>query len=245
MSVSFTDSRLAPGYGDPGALDPLTMGAPSPVTKMWYDRLPAVMRDADVDDLTTSLGYPLWGYLDAMASVLDEPLRIAADIAAGGLTNPSTAPDEWVPWMSQITGAGGGSLAEQRVRLSNLFTAPPPGSVHYLRTLTQSYLTGTKSAPITLEPPWGIHIHVRAEEAIVAGGTAGLTALLYATGLVPAGFALSVTTDQARWADIQGAMPTWAAGNGKTWSRVLGLGLTGVGYGAGSVRWTGTGAGHN
>lgn len=242
MATTFVDAQVGSGLSDPG-VDPITGQPANPVTDAVYSRLPEMYRQADALDRTTTYGWPLYGWLDAIASPLVEPLRIADLIADGMLTDPAAAPDEWIPWMAQALGVGGVGLGEQRFRLTNLVTAPPLGSRHYIEVLVQSFLLGTKSAQVTAVAPWGIRIRVRADEIPGDGTTDHLAALLYATGLIPAGFALQVITDQETWGQIQVVLPTWAQGEGKSWAKLESIGLAGSGFATGGVSWVGHAAG--
>lgn len=241
LPVSFLNAHIALGFGDPGGINPITLQEPNPVTDRWYDMIPEMYRIADDDDTSTSLGWPLYGYMDAACSTLVEPTFIANRIAAGQLTDPALADDEWIPWLAQAIGVYGTGVAEQRARLANVVSQSALGSLGYMTVMVQEFLTGTKYAVVTPAPPWGIEIRVRVDELSLVGDTVGgLAAALYATGRVPAGFLLTIVTDQETWAQLAVAMPTWAPGQGQQWKRIDSMGLTGSGFTAGAVRWTGT-----
>ena len=241
---AYADARLALGLGDPGGLSPLTGGVQNAVTDRWYDLIPPVYRDADSNDLTTSHGWPLYGYMDAAASALVTPTVIANRIADGDLTDPSLADDAWIPWLAQTVGVFGTGVAEQRARLANAVNDPPLGSRQYLTVLIQGFLTGTQFCEVTAQEPWGIGVRVRATEVLAIGGTSALAAAVYATGRVPSGFVLNVITDEETWTQVMAVLPTWSPGEGKTWAKVQSMGLAGTGSAYGGVSWHGVEAGH-
>lgn len=245
MTAAFADAHLGLGFGDAGGVNPLTLGAQNPVTDRWYDLLPEMYRSVDEADTSTENGWPLYGFMDAMASVLVTPTTIAERIANGHLTDPALADDAWIPWLAQVVGTYGVGVAAQRTELANLAGAPALGSRKYLEVLTQQYLTGTKSVEVHAGESWAIVVRVRADELTLPGITTveGLAAALYATGRVPSGFVLQVITEQETWAQLATAMPTWAPGEGKTWARISSMGLAGAGIAAGGVTWTSTAVG--
>lgn len=241
--AQFVDAHVALGLSVQGGLDPLDLDPPNPLTDLWYARIPETYRVADAQDTTTAAGYPLWGFLDALASTLDEPLRLADRIGAGDLTNPGVAPDEWIPWLAQAAGSTAVGITAQRQQLSNM-GASPPGSRRYLEVVAQQFLTGTRFAQVTPAEPWGIQIRVRSDELSLVGNTLqGLADAMYASGEVPAGFLLQVVSDQQTWGQIQLAVQDWADGEGKTWARMQSIGLAGSGQVTGGVRWTGSAVG--
>ena len=243
--ATYADSHLSLGFGDPGGLNPITGGPPNPVTDRWYDMLPETYRAADEQDTSTADGWPLYAYMDAACSVLVTPTGIADRIADGDLTDPSLADDGWVPWLAQAVGVNEITVAAMRTALANIISAAALGSRDYVRVLTQGFLIDTRDCEVTAVPPWGIRVRVRASEISpsVGGDTTGLTAALYATGKVPAGFALQVTTMQQTWGQVQSALPTWAPGEGKPWSTVESMGLAGAGASVGGVSWAGAAVG--
>ena len=241
--MTVVDQHVGYGFGDPGGVSPLTGTAQHPVVDRWYDSLPAVYRDADGEDTSTSAGWPLYGYLDAVASPLRGPSATADRIAAGDLTDPNTADDAWIPWLAQAVGVTGTGVAAQRAALVGLLTSPALGSREYLAAVTRTFLTGSRDVTVTPLSGWGIQIRVLAADLDLVGDLAGLTAALYATGQVPTGYQISCTADDVTWAQVDAALPTWAPGEGVTWGRIASMGLPADGFVTGGFGWAGTAVG--
>lgn len=187
-----------------------------------YSELPDLYRQADLDR-------QLWHFVKGATVGADDVRAVSGRIAGGALTDPALVPDAWVGWLAQMLGVpAAGTPAQVRQLVAAHDQAPAPGTHAALAALTRSMLTGTQRADVypSSSQPWVIMVRVRSDELGNFGADpALLAAALMATGQVPAGFAVQVTTAQQTWAQMDTATPTWAAAEGQDWGRVDSRGL--------------------
>lgn len=208
------------------------MALPTPNTPFQLDLYNALAPIADQDE---KLGYPLFDYSGAVASMFDQIELFARDGADGApgwavVMDPDRIPDSELenvlPWLAQFVGVDVNkslSFADQRnqVKATGGFKR---GTIGAMVTAAQQLLTGTKT----------VYYKERdSSVSSVAGGAYGLTMITLASetadstavlnaikGQKPGGIILAYTTvtgmtwqlvntNYASWNAVKAAFTTW------------------------------------
>jgi hypothetical protein len=193
-----------------------------------YAGLPDVYRLLDAADRSVAAGRPLWQFVKGATTPADDVRTLMTRIAAGDLTDPGRADDRWVGWAAQILGVPAvGSATDIRAALTAQHAAPAPGTAAALAATVRPMLTGTRTVDVRPgSAAFTIVVRVRTDElGLVGDDPAVLRDRVAATGQVPAGFVVSVTTTRPTWAQVDAATGSWADTDGADWSDVDARGL--------------------
>jgi hypothetical protein len=129
-------------------------------------------------------------------------MAVARLVYNGNMTDPVACPDEWLGWAVATLGVISAPYpADQRQALAARQSAGRPGTAQNLEAYIQTMLTGSKYV-VVLPPaatPWMLRVQVIDIEATQAGGPPGIRNRLLASGKLPAGHDVSVTTVQIAW----------------------------------------------
>lgn len=216
-------------------------------TEDFYESLPYIYRELDPLQPIPNGGYPLkkWvaglteqlGQIEAVIDAADyEPAdsRELDSQADSQLTDPDTAPVQWLPWVGQLVGVQVNTLlseAEQRDQVRGAVSGFSGGTKKALIAAAQSALTGTRHVELydhSINNPhdgggeWDVLVVTRTNE------TPSPAAVLQAIAdkrAKPAGVLLHMRSYQASWDQLATSRPTWADWDGKTWTQVEETGI--------------------
>jgi hypothetical protein len=226
--VWLSDPVLVAGTYDPGSVRPVptteTFGA------LVWGSLPELYQRVDKQQSPT---YPLLRYLQGAGVGSDDVIAVARSVYEGDLTDPVACPDAYLGWLMACLGVvGGPSPLDQRAAIASRMTAGRPGTAQNLEAYIQTMLTGSRY--VVVRPPgstaWMLRVTVIDSEAVAAGGPAGIRSKLLASGKLPAGHDVTVSTVLIAWDAADARFnPDWDAGDSTipNWANLDSSGLGG------------------
>lgn len=243
------------------SIEPAPVALPhlSPLALRLYNRLPRIYRILDARHDHSLLRYiggamTFGGDLDAVIEALrgtrpvgpatPEPWDLdAADLELwresrrqrlSVLTDPLTAPPEYLPYIAQLVGATlhpQASLQERRDTISSATSGYRAGTKAALADAARSALTGSRYVLVqpftrgdgTAGSLWDVTVRTRSTETPDA---AAVLATIVRKGAKPAGVRLWHAAFGTSWDKIEALFPTWTDWEGRAWDEIEEAGIT-------------------
>lgn len=160
-----------------------------------------------------------------------ERWREARETRLSLLTDPESAPPEYLPWMAQLVGAflpAAASLAERRDIVGG--AGYRAGTRSAIAEAARSALTGSRYVDVLPHQAggiagtiWDITIRTRSTET---PDPAAVLATVIRKGAKPAGAKLHHATFGTSWDKIEALFPTWEDWEAHTWDEIEEAGVT-------------------
>lgn len=195
-------------------------------TARWWTSLPAAYRSADARQNPEYGGYPMAKFMYGIGAIGGTIRDMSDRLWDGTVLDPLRTEDGNLPWIAQMLGIQaeqrGINSEDLRNYIMDVVAAglPAVGTRQSITDAAKRFLTGTRQTIVLPDPEDEFNLILLVKESDVPfADLAAYAAGVRSTGVIPAGFTITIVSAAASWDE-------WTAAAGATWNDLLATAAT-------------------